>query len=492
VSVAAPLLVEPAFRTHPPFTQTAGPEVAELCAMAGFEPDEEQRLGLDLIFAFDKQGKSAAFEFAVICARQNLKTGLFLQAALGWLFVAEERLIVWSAHEFSTAKEGLRDLAALIENCPPLSRRLKSVRFANDDPSIELKSGQRIKFKARTKSGGRGLSGDKVVLDEAFALTPDHMGALLPTLSVRPDPQLLYGSSAGLFHSDVLRGIRDRGRTGSSARLAYIEWCAARKACVKDDCRHELGTDGCQLDDVDNWRAANPLLGRTRANGTGLTVEYVESERQALPPAEFARERLGWWDESGADEAFGPGRWDAAGMDPDDYPDGLPLDGLAVAMSYDLQWGSIAAAGTSGDVTYVRPLFHGPASTQVLVERCREIQGQHGVKLVVDEKGPAANLIEPLEEAQVRLTKANTGMVLDAYTSMLKGVQQATVRHGRFPELDAAAGSAVARPVGDRHTWGRKQSDSDISPLEAVTLAVWAALRGRKSSAYADQGVRTV
>jgi hypothetical protein len=492
VTVAAPLLVEPAFKTHPPFTQTAGPEVAELCAMAGFEPDAEQQLGLDLIFAFDKAGKSAAFEFAVVCARQNLKTGLFLQAVLGWLFVADERLIVWSAHEFSTAKEGLRDLAALIENCPPLSRRLKAVRFANDDPSIELKSGQRVKFKARTKSGGRGLSGDKVVLDEAFALTPDHMGALLPTLSVRPDPQLLYGSSAGLFHSDVLRGIRDRGRVGSSARLAYIEWCAARKACVKDDCRHEVGTEGCQLDEVENWRAANPLLGRTRANGTGLTLEYVASERQALPPAEFARERLGWWDESGADEAFGPGRWDAAGLDETDYPGGLPLDGLAVAMSYDLQWGSIAAAGMSGDVAYVRPLFHGPASTSVLVDRCREIQQQHGTKLVVDEKGPAANLIEPLEEAQVRLVRANTGMVLDAYTAMLKGVQGLTVRHGRFPELDAAAGSAVARPVGDRHTWGRKQSDSDISPLEAVTLAVWAASRGKKPSVYADQGVRTV
>ena len=41
-----------------------------------------------------------------------------------------------------------------------------------------MPGGQRIKFKARTNSGGRGLTGDKVILDEAMFLMPSQMGSL--------------------------------------------------------------------------------------------------------------------------------------------------------------------------------------------------------------------------------------------------------------------------------------------------------------------------
>jgi hypothetical protein len=298
-AVAVLDVVAPAVRAGPDFHKTYGDEVADLAELAGFAPDPEQKLGLDLIFAVDRRGKSAAFEFCVVCSRQNLKTGLFKQAALGWLFITDQNLVVWSAHEFNTAQEAHRDMAALIENCAPLSRRLKRVYSGAADKSIELTTGQRLIFKARTATGGRGLSGDKVVLDEGFALHPSHMGALLPTLSVRPDPQVVYGSSAGLSDSDVLRGVRDRGRAGGAGRLAYLEWAAPLGGC-QPLCDHLPSRPGCALDRVENWRAANPLLGRTRLNGTGLTVEYVAAERAALPPMEFARERLGWWDEPDA------------------------------------------------------------------------------------------------------------------------------------------------------------------------------------------------
>ena len=190
---ASALLVEPTYRTGPDYVRTYGDEVADLAALADFAPDPEQRLGLDLIFAVDGRDRAAAFEFAVVCSRQNRKTGLFKQAVLGWLFITDQRLIIWSAHEFRTAQEAFRDMEQLIGGCPSLSRLVKRVHRASGSEGIELVTGQRLMFKARTKAGGRGLTGDKVVLDEAFALQPEHMGALLPTLSVVPDPQVLYG-----------------------------------------------------------------------------------------------------------------------------------------------------------------------------------------------------------------------------------------------------------------------------------------------------------
>lgn len=173
----------PAYLSAVEFYATAGDEVADLCAQAGFAPDPEQRLILDQVFAADRRGVPVAAEAAVVCPRQNLKTGSFKQVALGWLFITGEPYVVWSAHEFKTAAEAFRDMVALIESMPSMDRRIKAVHRAAGNEGIELVTGQRLDFKARTKTGARGLSAPKLVLDEAFALQPSHMGSLLPTMA---------------------------------------------------------------------------------------------------------------------------------------------------------------------------------------------------------------------------------------------------------------------------------------------------------------------
>ena len=112
-------LVEPAYRSVPVHVETFGPEVADICRMAGFAPDPEQEMALDAIFGIGPDGQAAAFEFGIVCPRQNMKTGLLKMAVLGWLFITEQRLIVWSAHEMKTTKEAFRDLENLITGCPP-------------------------------------------------------------------------------------------------------------------------------------------------------------------------------------------------------------------------------------------------------------------------------------------------------------------------------------------------------------------------------------
>ena len=482
--IGSPVIVPPAYRSGPEYHDTYGPEVADLCDVIGFGPDPEQRLVLDGIFGVDKRGKSTAFETACICCRRNMKTGVFMMAALGWLFITDQRLVMWSAHEFSTAMEAYRDVGNLITGSSFLSRKVKRISGSHGDETIELTTGQRLKFKARTKAGGRGLSGDKVVLDEAFALQPDHMGALLPTLSSRPDPQVLYGSSAGTAHSDVLRGIRDRGRAGSSPRLFYCEWCAPRVACASEKCTHEPGeNEGCQLDIVENWQRGNPLLGRLRANGTGLTVEYVQAERQALPPMEFARERMGWWDDPSTSDIFGPGKWEK-GERPE-RPADLELTGLAVAVAMDLKSAAIVGAGTNDEGVWLKVLQHGPGISWA-VERAAELTTAYSLPLVIDGKGPGAVLIPSLEKANVTLYVATTADVLDAFAGLRTGVDEGRVLYTPAPELDAAVGGAALRPVGDRYAIGRKASTNDVSPLEAGSLAAWHATMGppKSTSAY--------
>jgi hypothetical protein len=469
-------LVEPAYRSVPVYTRTLGPEVADLARLADFGPDPDQEEGLNAIFAIDDAGQSSAFEIAIIACRQNLKTALFKQAVLGWLFLTDQRLIVWSAHEFRTTQEAFRDLDTLITGSDVLRKRVKAIYRGNGDEAIELVDDRRLIFKARTKGGGRGLSGDKVILDEAFALQAMHMGALLPTLSARPDPQVLYGSSAGLAESAVLRGVRDRGRAGADARLAYTEWCSPPPTVVCQAgalCTHALDTPGCGCDDPENWKHANPATAHGR-----ITIEYIAKERRAMPPPEFGRERMGWWD------------------DPSEDPHPFPVDAwrqrvnvdalrptgpaLAVAVTRDRSMAAIGTAGRVDDLSHVDVLDH-RAGTGWIIARAIEVYDEvEACALVLDPTGPAGALEKDLIEAgfstkpspgERRLVIITAREYAQAYGALVDDVVNDRIRHRNRDELNAAVGGVRTRLLADAHAPSRKDSPVDITPLEVVTLA---------------------
>ncbi|GAA4627289.1 hypothetical protein [Cellulomonas oligotrophica] len=465
---AAALAVPPDFHTAPERLETLGPEVGDLARSVGFAPYPEQQLALDDTFALDDRGRSAAFEVAVVCARQNLKTGFFKQAALGWLFLLDLPLIVWSAHEFDTAQEAFRDMEALIEGSDMLRRRVRKIHRGNGDEAIELLSGARLKFKARTSGGGRGLTGHRVVLDEAFALKPAHMGALLPTLSAVPDPQVLYGSSAGLLASDILRGVRDRGRAGAPS-LAYLEWCSLRRPCLSETCAHMPGTAGCVLDDIELWRHANPVHARRDPD-----LPVVRMLRGSLPPSEFMRECLGWWDDpvGAGSSGIDPADW-AARADPTSRRAGTIA--LGIAQSPDRATVSIGLAGrrADGDV-HVELIEHRRSSTTWVAPRVRELVDRHDVAgVLIDPMSPAAGLVPDLEREGIEVEVVRVGDLAAGCGRVFDGVKAETLHHiGGQTELNAAVGAAGVRPL-QRGGWlWRQVGEAPIEPLWAITLAL--------------------
>lgn len=472
------MLVEPAHMSVPPSVRTAGPEVGDLARLAGMVPDPEQQLILDATFAVDERDRLAAFEVATVVGRQNMKTGAFKMIALGWLFLTDERLVVWSAHEFRTAQEAFRDMEQLIGGCSYLSRRVKQIHRGNGDEAIELLGDRRLVFKTRTKGGGRGLSGDKVILDEAFALQPMHMGALLPTLSARPAPQVVYGSSAGLVESGVLRGIRDRGRPGGEPRLAYFEWCAppAKVACRDGaQCSHALDAKGCGCDNPEFWQVANPAIGRR------ITLDYVASERRALPPGEFARERMGWWDDPlGGDSPIPADRWAACADEESTVQDPVAL---AVDITPDRSTATIAIAGRRADgVAHAELVEHRPGTGWVVDRLVELATGWKPCALVIDPAGPAGSLEKKLLEkgfsadkkapaGTTRLHLMGTREYAQACGALADDIVNGQFRHIGQPELDTAVDGVRTRPLADAWAWSRGRSGSSISPLVAITLA---------------------
>jgi len=463
----------PAFLHVPPRARSLGQQIARLSEAINQPLDAEQILAVDALTSVKADGTPAALEGAVICPRQNLKTFILERITLGKLLEpigeGERRLVIWSAHLFDTAQESFRNFDELFASHSFLSSRVLKIHRGNGEEEIELHGRRRLKFKARSKSGGRGLSGDTVILDEAFALQPGHMGALLPTLSTRRRAHVLYGSSAGLEESEVLRGVRDRGRAGGPGAPAYVEWCSpgslTEPGCADHRCRHVAGTDGCTLDDERLWAQSNPALGRR------ITVDYLRAERQALPPEEFARERLGWWDEPlDAGGVIPMDAWLAC-ADVESSFDGRPVLTLDIAL--DRSWSCIAAAGYRSDaVPHVEVAAYRSGTDWVVAELARMVREHRPVVVGLDPKGPAGSLLLDLDQAGVQVEQLTLADQTAGCGALYDAVITRDVRHRGDPLLVSALRSAVQRDVGDAWAWGRRRSSGDICPLVAVTEAL--------------------
>src|SRR5581483_3966869 len=140
--------------------------------------------------------------------------------------------------------------------------------------AIELRDGYRIFFKTRTGGGGRGLTGDLVVLDEAMILPVATTAALVPTMAARSiagNPQLWYAGSAvdkeKHEHGVVFTRLRERAVAGA-ARVAYFGFSADVRGWLEarglryDPERPEIDhVTPEMLTDPEMWAQANPGMG---------------------------------------------------------------------------------------------------------------------------------------------------------------------------------------------------------------------------------------
>ena len=157
MTLLAPVdLIAPRFHTAPTCDWSEGDLVAELIGecfddKGQFVLDPEQRLIVDDAFAYVRTPRGpqlASFEQCIVAPRQNLKTGALKAIALGKVYISEQRLVVWTTHRESAAKEAYRDLKILIESNPDMLAEVIPGGFhgASNNLSIEFTDDRRIVF----------------------------------------------------------------------------------------------------------------------------------------------------------------------------------------------------------------------------------------------------------------------------------------------------------------------------------------------------------
>lgn len=444
--------------------RTSGPDAAELAARCGLDLFDWQRRVLDAGLSERADGLWAASDVDVIASRQNGKNGGVEARELYGAVVLGE-WIIHTAHLFKTTKESYQRLLSLVKADPDVNERLTyAVASPASGYEMQFAGGGRVIFIARSRTSGRGLTGDVLVFDEAQDLDDDAVGALLPTVSSRPNPQSWYLGSAPGPLSVVWHRRRTAGREGSAERRTYFEFSA---------------DPGADLDDRDAWAQANPSLGLLQ------TEEAIEAERQSLSDEMFARERLSISPD--LLEGFNlipPELWAACRDD-----NHKPSQSLAYAL--DVTPEATACAVAVSDGRHIEVVKHAPGTHWVVAE-CVAKRDRFD-EIVLDPAGPAGALVAPLEANGITVRQVSTREAVQACGSFLTALTDGNLRHIGQRELDQATANADRREVGDGGwMWSRKRSSVDISPLYAVTLARWAAHFVKGPSVYEDRGVRTL
>lgn len=428
--------------------------MADLSARFGIILDEWQEVVLQAAMGERADGRWATSQVAVSAPRQQGKSQLIVARALAGVLLFGEKTIIISAHQQDTAREVFSRLVDILEEHPELDSRVDSYGKALNREYIRFKSGQVIRFKARSAGGGRGFSCDCLLLDEAQILTPAAWSAILPTMSARPNPQvwLLGTPPTPQDDGEVFGRFRDAGLQGKETRLAYLEWSAD----PTDD-----------LDDPATWAKANPAF------GSRISHDAIADERATMSDEQFGLERLGMWAGAATQAVIPADTWKTC-ADVESRP--TARFALAVDVSPDRSVASVGFAGQRADGLWHMELDEQRHGVGWIAAYVAERWERNEIRaVVIDGASPAASVVDDLKSRGVHVVTTSARDMAAACGTFYDGAVEGWLRHIDQPQVNVALSVARKRSLGDAWAWNRKNAASDITPIVACTLALFGA-----------------
>lgn len=451
----------PRLQLAPPCVSNAAQDAIDMYELCGRRLDDWQELSLRVGCGETCAADAAwaSFENGIIVQRQNGKGAVIEALCLASLFVWGNAVTVYSAHHGDTVEKTFRGIKRLIEDTPDLARRCKPIN--DSDTVIELIGGGRLEFRIRTRAGGRGLTGDLVIIDEALEVDPEQIASLVPILLSVPHAQLWYFSTVPQHADAHLCAVRARVQAGAP-RLAWAEW----------------GVDSdADLDDPAVIAQANPAL------NIRITLERVQDLRGILGDAKWRTECAGIWPEKIAGAVLSAAAW-AKMADLESRRAGDVVITFDVSQLRD--HGTIAMYGLREDGLEHMQLVDYAPGIDWMVPRAAELKEElDPLAFAFNEKNGARALMPALKEVGIAppedpeqpqrgdLFVLTLAQAADAVGGFIDGFNRKppTYRHLNQEPLNDAVKAVKARPIGDagQIAWGRRLSGVDIGPIEGVT-----------------------
>lgn len=446
----------------------------------------------------------------VLVARQNGKSLLAEVLALYFMYALSARLVLGTAQDLSTAEDVWQDTLDLATESEFLAPQLTKPKFGKGSKEFGIEGRGLYRVKAANRRGGRGARQVKLVLLDELRehQTWDAWGAITKTTNAVPEALVLALSNAGDASSVVLRYLRlmahkrlgdPDGIVADSDPGALLDESAAdADDMAVDDEDDSLGLfewsahPEMDVRDREGWAQANPALPHT------LTERTLLSDVSVDPEWVFRTECMCQWSDGSLDGPFPPGTWEAGRVGQAEA-DANPIEGDPVAcieLSWDRSRASIVYAGRRADGLPMAEVVHYRYDPSSAVEWLASDERTVRPSAVVLRKtGPAASLADELTDAGYEVLWWQGGDISQACGDLYDVVRGdedepcGAFRHAAHTVLDVAAATAATTPYGDRWSWDMKKSATDISPLFALTGALWGLARPTEQprvSAYAD------
>lgn len=441
---------------------TEGPSLNGVCAEVGIPLDHWQRSLTSAASGKSADGSYAAESIVVSIPRQAGKTHWARAYVFAQCIKHSGTVVAWTAHHTKVAAESFNSLKtlALTEKMAP---HIDKVAGARGSEEIAFRNGSRILMAAREKAGIRGFAKVRIlVLDEAQILTEAAMSDMVPTLNQAWNPQtIMLGTPprpkdpGEVFTSRRTDAIEadDDGEPADSA--LYLEFAA---------------DDDAETDDREQWRQANPSFPEF------TPVKAMLRMRRELSEDNFRREALGIWDDKSVAEVIAQADWSDI-ADPESEISG-PIS-IGVDVSPDRRSACVALAGETTDGRWLVAMReHKTGTVDWVVPFVESFKARNTVRAVAIEKASAAAaLMDEMEKRRIRVTAAQAHDMAGACGLLYDGVHAGWLTHPGQPQLAYALSMARKRPLlnGGAWGWNKKTADSDITPVVAVTLALWGA-----------------
>ena len=430
-------------------------------------------------------------------ARQSGKTAIEIVLALWHMYALKSRTIIGTAQDLANAEKAWKEAVSLAQGDEELAElnpndgvylgHPKQFQIIHHTDGKETTSEYRIA--SATRRGGRGFSGDLILLDELREHQSwDSWAAVTNTMNARPKAQCWAFSNAPDASGVVLRYLRalahrqlgwpDFDEDIQSDVLGEIE--ALPEFDDMPEVEFDVGwfewsmAPGLPRNDPQGLMQANPSCNHFEVTDNCITYRALISGLRTSP-AHVAEAEICCRETSfGVGGPFPEGTWvDSSDIDARPAPEAKIM--ICVEVSHKRAQTFIARAGLTADDHAVVGISEDRAGTDWVVDYLVEHRKSYSGIVIRSVLGsPVGALLKAMQKRRLPVVEWKGDQISAGCGQMFDRLRDTTLRHLPHSGLDMAATSAVEKhqPAGG---WvvDQLKSPTDVAPLNAAIGAVW-------------------